>query len=150
MVCFGGLLSNFDILLQAYVIYYSLLNFFIPFIILLFCYSKMCAVLWGNFKQKKEQEKAQFATPEVTAGVTRQHSGISPSAAAANNSSKLQGICQTSLRWAVQLSMQEWLRRAASRTGSSIARMVSLARERSPPNSLPATSTASAIFCPII
>lgn len=31
-------------------------NFFVPFVVLLFCYSKMCAVLWGNFKQKKEQE----------------------------------------------------------------------------------------------
>ena len=50
------------LLFQAYVIYYLLTNFFIPFIILLFCYSKMCAVLWGNFKQKKEQERAQTST----------------------------------------------------------------------------------------
>ena len=36
-------------------------NFFIPFIVLLFCYSKMCAVLWGNFRQKKDQEKVDFS-----------------------------------------------------------------------------------------
>ena len=41
-------------------------NFFIPFIVLLFCYSKMCAVLWGNFKQKKDQEKVDFS-PSSTA-----------------------------------------------------------------------------------
>ncbi len=45
--------------MQAYVIYYAVSNFFIPFVVLLFCYSKMCAVLWGNFKQKKEQQEQQ-------------------------------------------------------------------------------------------
>lgn len=41
---------------KAYVLYYAMSNFFVPFVVLLYCYSKMCAVLWGNFKQKKEQE----------------------------------------------------------------------------------------------
>ena len=28
-------------------------NFFVPFLILLFCYSNMCVALWTNFKKKK-------------------------------------------------------------------------------------------------
>ena len=56
MVIFG------HIFFQAYIIYYALSNFVIPFIVILFCYSKMCAVLWGNFKQKKAQEKADLIT----------------------------------------------------------------------------------------
>ncbi len=36
--------------------WYSLSNFFFPFLVLLFCYCNMCAALWKNFKKKKEQQ----------------------------------------------------------------------------------------------
>ena len=60
---------------QAYVVYYALSSFFIPFIVILFCYSKMCVVLWGNFKQKKAQEKADLITisPERQGDNTTHH-----------------------------------------------------------------------------
>ncbi len=42
---------------QAYVTWYSLSNFFFPFVVLLFCYCNMCTALWNNFKKKKEQQQ---------------------------------------------------------------------------------------------
>ena len=67
--------SPFYFYFQAYVVYYALSNFVIPFIVILFCYSKMCAVLWGNFKQKKAQEKADLITisPERQGDNTTHH-----------------------------------------------------------------------------
>ena len=39
--------------------WYSLSNFFIPFLVLLFCYCQMCVALYTNFKNKKDQQHAQ-------------------------------------------------------------------------------------------
>jgi len=44
---------------QAYVTWYSLSNFFVPFLVLIFCYSNMCVALWTNFKNKKEAATCQ-------------------------------------------------------------------------------------------
>ena len=47
---------------QAYVTWYAISNFFVPFLVLLFCYGSMCAALWNNFKNKKEQEHSRPTT----------------------------------------------------------------------------------------
>ena len=44
-------------LFQAYVIWYSVSNFFIPLLMLMHCYGKMCSALWRNYQSKKEAQK---------------------------------------------------------------------------------------------
>jgi hypothetical protein len=42
---------------KAYVIWFSVSNFFIPFVILLFCYTRICYVIWDNFNSKLESSE---------------------------------------------------------------------------------------------
>ena len=52
---------------KAYVLWFSVSNFFIPLCILFFCYSRICYDIWNNGKQKKLEEKAtqnEFGEPK--------------------------------------------------------------------------------------
>ena len=39
--------------------WYSMSNFFIPLVMLMHCYGKMCSALWTNYKKKKEAQKVE-------------------------------------------------------------------------------------------
>ena len=58
-------LSNFCFRthIQAYVTWYSVSNFFVPFVVLLFCYGRMCVALYTNFKNKKDQQQGGKNNP---------------------------------------------------------------------------------------
>ncbi len=38
-------------------------NFFVPFVVLLFCYGRMCVALYTNFKNKKDQQQGGKNNP---------------------------------------------------------------------------------------
>lgn len=42
---------------KAYVTWFAVSNFFVPFAVLLFCYSNMCVALYTNFKQKDKSQQ---------------------------------------------------------------------------------------------
>ena len=40
--------------LKTYIIWFSFSNFFIPLVILFYCYTRICYVIWENGKQRKD------------------------------------------------------------------------------------------------
>ena len=38
--------------IKAYVVWFGISNFFVPFVILVFCYTRICYVIWENFNSK--------------------------------------------------------------------------------------------------
>ena len=40
--------------LKTYIIWFSLSNFFIPLVILFYCYTRICYVIWENGKQRRD------------------------------------------------------------------------------------------------
>ena len=40
--------------LKTYIIWFSFSNFFIPLVILFYCYTRICYVIWENGKQRRD------------------------------------------------------------------------------------------------
>ena len=60
----GGWTSSNSI--QAYIVWYSISNFLLPFVILVFCYGSICYVIWDNFNNKTiqidDKTRGKFST----------------------------------------------------------------------------------------
>ena len=51
----------------AYVIFYTITNLFIPLLILLFCYGRICHAIWDNFNNKAASKRIQQSGKDARA-----------------------------------------------------------------------------------
>ena len=63
--------------IQAYIIWFSFTNFFIPFVILLFCYSRICYVIWDNVNSKTTGSESEKKTAIFTTTFKKWRSFVS-------------------------------------------------------------------------